>query len=268
MHHNTLIMALETKIEFLGTDLTGRILNIKDVSTGWGDVSKSSIDRIFITLSKYNDNKIYKATWYRDPDPNKPEQLSNPSVEDILNGETLGLNSYQFGVTTLEQGLVPFNDGVYDINAYYIQEDSSDILVGTKGDIFLQGDDTDDIVNLYDSIIISGDIYEIDKTKPTNGGTLLYVDRPLKEDTDVVALSFRSQVYALNISESSCALKTLVGKYTGACGCSSDCTDKYLKLLEDITASNIAFCQGDYHKSHILAECACERAKSCGCGCI
>ncbi len=259
-------MALETNIEFKGTDDTGRVLNVQDTSTGWdiNSTQKTDVQQIRFEVSKYDRPEVYSATWYRAPDPNDPLQFStNPIVDEILSGVTVGLTSLHFGITTPEQGLAPFNDGVYDINAYYIVTPVNGVFTGQEGDIYLQGVNTQDIVEKYDSVVVADKVYQIDKTKDTNAGTLLYISTPLEDSTTVVAFAHRANTKGLNVADSSCAIKTLVAKGRG---CEKH-REKLVDLLIDNTSANVAFCQQNWEAAHELATDASLGAKQCGCGC-
>src|SRR5690606_26573645 len=110
-------------------------------------------------------------------------------------------------------------------------------------------------------------VYQIDKTKPTNAGTLFYVDRPLEDDALGIEPAYRSQTYALNLAQSTCGVQTMVAKSTQSCKCGDKYHDVYIKLLGDTTGANIALCKKDYDSANKLAATSSFRTKTCGCGC-
>lgn len=263
---------LKSKVEGVCVDNTGAIITIKD-TTGVYSISNTggfgapnplatSVQKVVITLSKYNSPKILQAIWGRNPIDDTTVNAT-PTVEEILNGEEIQLTSLTFRATTPQQGMKAFEDGVFDINLYHVVEPIP--VTGNVGNIYVNGTDLDDVFFDYDSVLINSKLYQIDKTLPTNGGTLLYFTEPLTETITQMEPAYRANTKVANMAHSSCVLSFMTGKYSQSKR-DSVSRNKLTDVLIDHTAARLAFQNDRYSEANDLMTSASLRAKHTG-GC-
>src|SRR5690606_31952917 len=121
-------------------------------------------------------------------DPNHPEYLLLPSINNIANGiANVEFTSIVLGITTPQAGLRAFVDGVYDINMYTLTELTSATLI--SGSKIVIGSGLDIIYNQVDYIVSNNDIYTIDKSIPADPDSLTLVEE-VKEDSTEFYLAY------------------------------------------------------------------------------
>lgn len=277
-------MALKTKLSIDSVDSTGRIFNIHD-STGIYDLSTndtgygfpnpevSDIDSIVFTISRYKEDKLHSVKYVRSLDPLNPEFLTIPSIEDIANGTEVNINSITLGITTPEEGLKTFADGVYDITMYTILGPGYSITVsGDKGNKEIIGNGLDIIFNNYFYINFNNIIYTIDKSRGTNAGENLYLIEDLKDDivNEQINPVLFSNKKALNDAGSNCCISNGSGKLV-LDSCCSPCESKFekafFKLILYKMVAKINFNLCNYDKANDLLDGASKGCKSLKCNC-
>lgn len=245
---------MATKVKFTTTiDETGRLVTLID-SSQWDTGVSARIDKITYTLSSYNATEILKAV-------QDSTNVNLPSITVILSGPPVLLNAVVFG----NDELVAFSDGVLDINSYY--RDNFDYeLSAVKGDTYIETNLADELLDTYDFIEVSGKIYQLDRSKATNGGTILYVTTPFEDDSAEVYFGYRYNTKLLNSSETTFIYLELVGKLSRSC---CGCTREDLFLIDtNLKAAEILMDKQVWDKANALLREANSIAKfKKGCSC-
>lgn len=277
-------MALKTKLSVDSVDSTGRIFNIHD-STGLYNASTntggygfpnteiSDISSIVFTVSKYKTDKICSVKYVRIYDPLKPEHLISPTIPEIANGKEINLTSTILGITTPEEGLKEFKDGIYDITMYTILNAIGPVTNGTKGSYKLSINDAS-VFDDYFYINIGDNIYTIDKSKTnsTVDNLSLYTIEPLKEDyvdAEISLVNFANEK-AFNDANTNCCIEN--GSYKLILDkCCNPCEDKFekifFKLIMYKMVARINFNMCNYDKADELLDGSSRGCKSLKCNC-
>lgn len=194
-------MALKNAIKFISQSKSGREITIKDDTglevygklTGYGSTNGSitSIKAYHIILSRIdnnNDQAIIKID-------NTNNKL--PTISQLANGASLNLTSALLednGSTKLLSSKM-FNDGVVDINMYVQFEEITGLTI-TKGTNFIVGTIFTDTLK-GDAILVNNIIYQIDKSKYTNGDSVLYIIGYFKDDSTKYSILYRANIKIL-----------------------------------------------------------------------
>lgn len=273
-------MALETKVQWLNVDSTGRVITVKDNTgaynsttnpTGYGTPNPevSDINSILFTISEYDSSKINKVKFVRTVDANHPEYLINPSVDDIANGiVNVELTSIILGISTAEEGLKDFNDGIYDINMYTLMDEVASID-GDKGTKIITGTNLNLVYDEVDYIIANDIVYKIDKSIPIESTSLTLITN-LEDDITAFNPAYHSNVKALNDAASDCCGTKEAGRLAEedcGCGCNDSKFDSLFKMWMYKIAAQIDFNCGNYSKANDLLKGAQRVCKSLNCGC-
>lgn len=268
---------LETKLEFRGTDSTGRVITVKDITgvydsvtnpTGYNNpnLNISDIENILFTISEYDSDTIKKLRFVRVVDPLHPEYLLQPSIDDIANGvENVEFNSIVLGITDTQEGLKAFSDGVYDINMYTL----FDQMAGTanKGDKVITGSGFTTVYDTVDFIEINNIIYTIDKSIPADDNNLTLVEE-LEEDVNEFFQAYRSNIKGINSAASDCCGNQEAGKVSESdCSCNKNKFDALFKLWMYKIAATIDFNCDNYKRANDLLKASQKVCKSFNCKC-
>lgn len=220
-------MALQLKPESVSIDKTGAIFYIKDATGvysatntggyGFPNPEVGDIDRIIFTVSNFNSSDILSQTYVRVADPLHPEWLTQPTINQITSGVTVELSS-----VTLTGSPFPllFSDGVEDLNMYTVMNAVKSGIVAQIGNPYVEGSNLDTFL-IYDSIYLGNKLYDIDKTKTTSGGTVLFLIQELQDNGTQFQPAYRGNVKFIND-------KNLIEKLYGAAADiskSCDCKD-------------------------------------------
>lgn len=270
-------MALETKIEFVGVDSTGRVITVKDVTglynsttnpTGYNtpNLNITDIDNILFTISEYDSDTVKKLRFVRVSDPNHPEYLLQPSINDIANGnENVEFTSITLGITEPQNGLKAFSDGVYDINMYTLFGQTAG--TGNRGDKIIFGSGFTSIYNDIDFIEINNNIYTIDKSIPVDDSILTLVEE-LKDDVNEFYQAYRANVKGMNSAASDCCGNEEAGKLAEKdCNCNKDKFNTLFKLWMYKIAATIDFNCDNYKRANDLLKASQKVCKSFKCKC-
>lgn len=262
-------MALDFKVELVGISDTGKTIAVEDSTGaynavtnpgGWGSPNPEvgDIDLYLISLSHFSFKEIY---WQRQVRAaTEPNDQTQPGVNQIAVGATVNLDSIKLGMAETQN---TFSDGVYDINIHAIL-DGVIGATGVAGQTFLLPSTSED-VSQYDVIYAGGMVYDIDQSKDTNGGTVIYVVQELQANVATIQLGYKANVKALK----DLGLRTCLTNSTGnlgGCGCGNKGKQKLLDIAIDQWFSELAYADGDYKTANelvISAGLTCR--KECGC---
>lgn len=232
---------LVTKIQVESVDKTGAVIMLKETTgvysvnnpTGYGfpNPATSAIQKIIFTISRFDSEIVNRLVFVRTFDPSKPQELTSPTIDQIALGAAVRLDSILMGISTASEGLKPFRDSVYDINEYSFVALRTDV-VGNKGEPFIIGTGLTPIIENNYSILIGDDIYDIDKSKPDNGGTVLYLTTELKENTTSFYPGYRANIKALVTATTDFEKRLIAAKLAG--GDCADCYEQYMEKYSEI----------------------------------
>lgn len=257
------------KAELVGISDTGKTISVKDstglynaVSNpgGWNgpNTQVGDIELYLISLSHFSLEEVY---WQRQVRvATEPNDQTSPGVNQIAGGESINIDSIKLGIADTQN---TFSDGVYDINLYAILDDAITV-VGNEGETFLVPNVPTD-VSEYDVVYVGGVVYDIDKSKPTNNNTVIYLVQELQAAVTSVQLGYKANVKALK----DLGLRTCLTNSTGnlgGCGCGNKGREKLLDIAIDQWFSELAYAGGDYKTANdlvISAGMTCR--KECGC---
>lgn len=257
------------KAELVGISDTGKTISIKDSTGVYNAVSNpggwngpntqvGDIELYLISLSHFSLGEVY---WQRQVRvATQPNDQIYPEVNQIAGGEPVNIDSIKLGIANTQ---TTFSDGVYDINLHAILDDSI-TADGNKGENFLVPSVPTD-VSEYDVIYAGGVVYDIDKSKPTNNNTVIYLVQELQATVASVQVGYKANVKVMK----DLGLRTCLTNSTGnlgGCGCGSGGREKLLDIAIDQWFSELAFADGDYKTANdlvISAGMTCR--KECGC---
>lgn len=268
---------LQTKLEFIGVDSTGRVITVKDITglynsvtnpTGYGspNLEISDIDSILFTISEYDSDTLYKLRFIRVSDPNHPEYLITPSIDDIASGvSNVEFTSIVLNINEALDGLRAFDDAVYDINMYTLFGQTNG--TGVLGQKIITGTNLDTIYNTVDFIVVDNNIYTIDKSVESDPNSLTLVES-LKENVTSFYQAYFSNVKGINGAASDCCGNQEAGKLAEKdCNCSQDKFDSLFKLWMYKIAATIDFNCGNYKRANDLLKASQKVCKSFKCKC-
>ena len=161
-------------------------------------------------------------------------------------GKVFDVNSNTLGLTDANSGVNSFRDGILNINFYVGLQTVS--VTGDKDTNWLIGTGLETLLQNYDSVIIGSETYELRKDLPTNGGTVVYLDRDLNEDVTNVTFAERNNLKVFNDLRSKC----IIAKSSALLGTdlypnrTSDKEQAVLKVIRNKVAASILFEQEDY----------------------
>jgi len=266
-------MALQTKVSFVDIDKTGGIIRVKDTTgiysvsnpTGYGfpNTAVGDINKIIFSISQYSTTDIFKQTYVRVADILHPEYFITPTINQITSGTEIEITSISLGQTTI---FIPFEDGVFDLNMYSVLTTAKTGVIAATGNPFITGTGLATYLQ-YDSVLVNEKTYDIDKTKDTNGGTILYLVEELQDTTNLFYPSYKANVkFITDVSTTTC-LYNKVGKLATSCDCDNNDVVNTLFEIELLKwASQYAFDNGDFVKANELIVSA-QRACNYNCGC-
>lgn len=241
-------MALELKPISGGFDKTGAQLFIIDgtgvYSTsnpggyGFPNTAVGDINRLVFTASNFNSKDIIIQTYVRVADPLHPEWMTSPTINQITSGTPIVMSS--MNIINPTPFPVPFSAGVVDINMYAILNTVKTGVVGLEGNPYVEGNGLDAFL-VYDSVYINNKLYDIDKTKSTSGGTVLWFIQELTEDATQFSPAYRGNLKVLNDKPLVEKLYNTAAKQAMCCG--DDWCDLMLNLHREL--AQISFEAGD-----------------------
>lgn len=226
-------------IRFIKFDPMSRVMTLQDNHDSGSYPVGEAVSTAYVTV----DNPFGNS---------KDGKYEIPNPVDVTNGKVFDIDSHKLEVTDEDESYLSFKEGVFDVN-YYVGFAQIDVT-GNEGDIYLTGNNLVPVASTYDSVIIEGEIYEIDKSKDTNAGQILFLQSPLKSDATeaTVALRFVAKIYndfrskyiiarsahILGNNYPNSVRNRLLEKENGV-----------LKVIKNRIASKIFFEQGDYLKA-------------------
>lgn len=276
-------MSLIPKLEIESVNNSATEIFIKDITGnystsnigGYGgpNIQRSAVDSIIFTISHYDQHKYDKVRYVRVPVPSRPEYLTVPSIDQITSGTIIGLNSLTLGRSSVGKSLIPFKDGIYDINMHVITKSAPSSYKGYKGGYFIESNSAVmmDIFNKYDSIIINNNIYNIDKTTISNNN-ILYIEQPLKEDFElgILEVAYRGNVKAYSDVLSDKCIITSIGVLSvdkcSRCDSKKKEEDLFKYIMYKI-AAELEFECGNYSKANDLLVGAYQGCSCNKCNC-
>lgn len=208
---------LKPKIDIVKTDVMVRVLTLQDVTGaydsetnpngyGYPNKSTSEVTAVLVRIKNPFDGHDEKTVRFNsDFDPLHPEYLVVPTANQIADGHVFDINSYVLGATKYDEGYKTFRDGVLDVDYYVAFENIT--VSGTKGNPFITGTGLHEVLANFDSIIVGTSIYDLNKSMPTNGGTVLYLNKDLEENVTTVKVADKGNVKLYNKFRSKCILK-------------------------------------------------------------
>src|SRR5690606_7156347 len=107
--------------------------------------------------------------------PNHPEWLIVPTAQEIADGKIFTVDSNKLGISGYNEPYLSFRDGVLNLDLYVGLQTVS--VTGAEGTDYLIGTGLNLLLEAYDSVIIGQEVYQLRKDMPTNGGTVVYLDK-------------------------------------------------------------------------------------------
>ena len=152
------------------------------------EVPKPTLTKVVVTMKDpFNLKKDGKAVF---------TSSTIPKTSEIGAGKTFKLNSQLLGVTDFYSSYLTFKDGV---QVCYGADKEVLSVTGVKGNNYLIGTGLQPILESYDSVILpNNDVLQLDKSKPTNGGTVLYFLSDLTQDVTSFNPAWRTTVKLKN----------------------------------------------------------------------
>lgn len=194
-------MALETKIDFIEQDKSGRKVVVKD-GTGFESAGRESgygpgnglpenILAYYFVVSRIFSRRDYTLK-IDGTDPNLP------TPTDLAYGQELELNTALFKYEdgdTLVHPMQIFCDGVLDLNMYVEFVGQSGVSI-QKDTNFITGSNFSEAVK-GDAVLVAGKIYQIDKSSYNNGSTVLYIIGAFEDSASSYNYLYRANVKVL-----------------------------------------------------------------------
>lgn len=172
------------------------------------------------------------------------DSTSTPTISQVTNGMAFKVNSVTLGDSTILQGLRTFKDGVLTFN--YFPYTAAVAGVGTKGNHYIIGTGFIDILSNYEAIVVGKNVYNLDKSKPTNGGTVLYTVEEIQEDFTAFNPAYRSPLSVLIDSSVKSAIAEGASALAYPHNRTSGLKEGIRKLIHNFTASRIWFENSQY----------------------
>lgn len=239
------------------TDETGAYDAVNNPG-GYGSPNQEvgDIDLYVIELSHLSLKEVYVQTQGRAGTP--PEVIITPAINDIANGNAdIALNTYRLKIDDSTE-LKTFGDGVYNIDVSVV---FNDVYAGTGGAGNTYIVPAVPFVGDFDVVYAGGVIYDIDKSKDTNLGTVIYLVQELQDDISSFRVGYKDNVKLANDT----SVKTcMTRKAIKTCGCGK--SKRVIDVWVDYLNSQWAFDDEDYAAANDLilsAGATCKR--DCGC---
>ena len=175
--------------------------------------------------------------------PNHPEWLIVPTAQEIADGKIFTVDSNKLGISGYNEPYLSFRDGVLNLDLYVGLQTVS--VTGAEGTDYLIGTGLNLLLEAYDSVIIGQEVYQLRKDMPTNGGTVVYLDKELKEDTSEVVFAERNNLKIFNDFRTKC----IIGKSAYILLNTKRVPEKeqaILKVVRNKVVAEVAFEQTDY----------------------
>lgn len=215
------------------------------------------IDYYVIQLSHLSLKEVYTQTQGRVADV--PKVFNTPGINEIASGqESIPVNTYRTQIDP-NTALKTFGDGVYNIDVSVIFDEAI-AATGAKGDTYLVVDSTSWDSSPYDVIYAGGKVYDIDKSKDNNGGTVVYVVQELQDNVNNLVYGYKANAKVPITNDLDTCIKRRAIK---GCGCGKS---KVLDVWVDYLNSEMAFEDEDYQAANALILGAGNTCKG-GCGC-
>lgn len=242
----TLDKKFKPQLRFVDIDSQSRIIKLQDVGK-YIDILNTDVEAVIVEVDGKNHVRYNKEF-----DPEHPDYIVIPNATQIVDGKAFEIDSYKLGITDENESYESFRGGVLDINYYVIT--GSIELEGEKGDEYLIGEDLHLIYENFDSIVAGGKIYKINKTIPTNAGTVLYLTKPLEEDVSEVEVAYRGNLKVKNDYDTRKILaKTArVLTYRDATPSIWDRKEAIMKLIHNWEASKILWELEEYDEVDLI----------------
>lgn len=239
------------------TDETGAYDAVNNPG-GYGSPNQEvgDIDLYVIELSHLSLKEVYVQTQGRAGTP--PEVITTPPINDIANSNAdIALNTYRLKIDDSTE-LKTFGDGVYNIDVSVVFDDVY-VGAGEAGNTYVVP--TAPFVGDFDVVYAGGVIYDIDKSKDNNLGTVVYLVQELRSDVSSFRMGYKDNVKLANDT----SVKTcMTRKAIKTCGCGK--SKRVIDVWVDYLNSQWAFDDEDYAAANDLilsAGATCKR--DCGC---
>lgn len=237
-------------LKLISSDVNTRQMTLQDTSVGY---TSPALCILLVIDNAFGTNKDGVVRYQNTFDPTHPEYLVIPKAVDIGNGTTFTVDSYKLGITESTQGYLSYREGVLNLNYYVGLEVVT--ASGTKGESWLVGTGFDPIIENYDSVIIGKEVYQILKDRPSNAGTVMYLDKSLSQDVTEVTVAERSNLKIRNNFQTKKAIAKVACILTDSNyfrPSVSEKSNRVMKLIVNDTASKILFENEDYIGSEKL----------------
>lgn len=201
----------------------------------------------------FSDKKKGTTVFKNTLDPENPNYLVDPTAGQIGNGKVFELDSFKLGNTKSENGYKTFRDGVINIDAWigaFVNP-----FEGNEGESFVIGSGFISILENYDGIIVDNVGYRFLKDRSTNGGTTIFLDRPLHRSIDNAVVSLVDNLKLYNdfrTKQAICKIATILTEKSYYRPGLDERQRACLKLLTNKQASSILFEQKSYLESNRL----------------
>ena len=190
---------------------------------------------------------------------NIPEVFGTPEINVIAGGlSPIPVNTYRTQIDA-STDLKTFGDGVWNIDVSVVF-DTDVAATGAEGAIYLIPTSPIDLSD-YDVLYTGGKVYDIDQSKDTNHGTVVYIVQELEGAVTSFTYGKKANLKVPVTNDLDTCLKR---KAIKSCGCGKG--KKVLDVWVDYLNSEMAFEDGDYVAANDLILGAGNTCKG-GCGC-
>lgn len=250
-------MAFRTKLEYVNLNNTGTLLSVVDNTgyynelnnTGYGNPNPTTFNSISFTVNRFNSNtykKLVQSVTY------PIDEL--PTIEEIMSGTPIHLDSFSLGITNEFTGLNAFSDGIIEVNM--IHKFDPVIAEGEKDQNFIIGLGLTKLRN-YDFITANDIIYRIDRYNQSNSDTLIFLTEPLLDDCSNVQQTLVADLKVLvNTGSDELLAKAAAKVSVKSCGSEFNIKNKTKEILSRVIvnrmAAEMAFDCLDFQKAHDL----------------
>lgn len=240
-------------LKFINSDLNARKITLQYEKPDDGPITGQA-DTVLVEVTNPFSTKESGVTVFKNQvDPDHPEYLTTPTAGQIGNGKVFDLDSFKLGNTKSEEGYKTFRDGVIDINAWigaFVNP-----FEGNEGEPFVIGNGFIDILANYDGFIVDNVGYRFLKDRSTNGGTTIFLDRPLHRSIDNAVVSLVDNLKLYNdfrTKQAICKIATILTEKSYYRPGLDERQRACLKLLTNKQAASILFEQKSYLESNRL----------------
>lgn len=241
-------------LKFVKSDPMSRQLTLQWVKPDGSPIINASVAVLAIDkpFPKGGDGSVrYQNTL----NPSHPEYLIDPKAIDIGGGKVFEVDSYKLGITKVDEPYYSWRDGVINVNIYVGGDNIT--VTGLKDTNYLVGTGLQPILENYDSVIVGKDVYQLDKSKSTNAGTILFLTSDLKEDVSSVTVAVKDNLKLYNDFRTRCAIAQVAQVLTDTNYYRPSVNEKsqaVLKLITNKQASKILFDQESYLEADRLLQ--------------